>query len=81
MIHNGLSSSSAASLKNVPEKTKLLLYSPRKDTTSSSYWREAAPITMAGAPFPLSTQAEHAEVSLNTGLSGNMRTIISRLPS
>ena len=73
--------SSATSLQNVPEKTKLLVYSPRGDTTSATYWQEAAPITMAGAPLPLSSQAEHVGVLRSTGACGNMPAILSRLSS
>ena len=43
--------STAHSLHNVPDKTKLLVYSPRGHTNTSTYWQDATPITMDGAPL------------------------------
>ena len=65
------------SMINVPEKTKLLAYSPKGDC-SSTYWQEVAPLTMAGASLPLSTQAEHVGVLRSTGGS-NLPSITSRI--
>jgi hypothetical protein len=73
--------STATSLQNVPEKTKLLVYSPKCDTTTSAYWQEAFPITMNGAPLPLSSQAEHVGVVRSTGSCGNMPAVLARLSS
>ena len=44
--------SASTSLTNVPEKTKLLAYPAKGDTSSISYWQEVMPIVMAGAPSP-----------------------------
>ena len=73
--------SAAHSLQNVPEKTKLLVYSPSGNTTNSTYWQEAAPIIMEGAPLPLSSQAEHVGVVRSTHGSSNMPAVISRISS
>ena len=64
---------------NVTEKTKLLAYSP-KENISVKYWQEAAPITMAGAPIPLSSQAEHVGV-LRASCGSNLPSITSRIAS
>ena len=47
--------SASTSLTNVPEKTKLLAYPVKGDTSSISYWQEAMPIMMTGVPLPLSS--------------------------
>ena len=71
--------SSSTSLTNVPEKTKLLVYPPSKgDGSSITYWQEATPIMMSGAPLPLSSQAEHVGVVRST-CGTNMPALLSRL--
>ena len=62
---------------NVPEKKKLLAYAPRGDN-SVSYWQEAAPLTMAGAPIPISAQAEHVGV-LRASSGSNLPSITNRI--
>ena len=70
--------SSSTSLTNVPEKTKLLVYPSKGDTSSITYWQEATPIMMSGAPLPLSSQAEHVGVVRST-CGTNMPALLSRL--
>ena len=70
--------STSTSLTNVPEKTKLLAYPARGDTSSISYWQEAMPIMMAGTSLPLSSTAEHVGVVRST-CGTNMPALLSRL--
>ena len=69
--------SSSTSMEMVAEKTKLLVFSPKGDT-SAAYWQEAAPITMGGSNLPVSSQAEHVGVLRSTD-GGNMPALMSRL--
>ena len=62
---------------NVHEKTKLLLYHPKGDT-SANYWQEVKPIMMNGDPLPLSPQAEHVGVLRSPG-GGNLASITARM--
>ena len=70
--------SASTSLTNVPEKTKLLAYPAKGNSNSITYWQEAMPIMMAGAPLPLTSQAEHVGVLRSTGGS-NMPALLTRL--
>ena len=62
---------------NVPEKTKLLAYTP-KNNLSVAYWQQAAPICMAGTPLPLSSKADHVGVCRSSSGS-NIPSISSRI--
>ena len=64
---------------NVLEKTELLLYHPKGDT-SAKYWQDVNPIMMDGAPLPLSSQAEHVGV-LRSPNGGNLASITSTFAS
>ena len=66
------------SLTNVPEKTKLLAYPAKGDKSSITYWQQAMPIMMAGAPLHLTPQAEHVGVVRSTD-GTNMPALLSRL--
>ena len=68
----------STSLTNVPEKTKLLAYPAKGDTNSITYWQQAMPIMMAGAPLHLTPQAEHVGVVRSTD-GTNMPALLSRL--
>ena len=77
LLNLSQSLTASKSMINVPEKTKLLVYSP-KGNNSATYWQDVAPPIMAGASLPLSTQAEHVGVLRSTE-SSNLPSIISRI--
>ena len=70
--------SASTSLTKVPEKTKLLAYPIKGDSSYINYWQDVMPIMMAGAPLPLSSQAEHVGVLRSTD-GTNMPALLSRL--
>ena len=77
LLHLSENFSTSTSMEMVPEKTKLLVYTPKGDN-STAYWQETTPITMGGSPLPLSTQAEHVGVLRSTD-GGNLPALMSRL--
>ena len=65
------------SMINVPEKTKLLAFSPKGDI-SAAYWQEEMPLNMARASLSLSSQADHVGV-LRSTTGSNLPSITSRI--
>ena len=70
---------SSKCMVNVPEKTKMLAYAPKHDV-SVAYWKETAPISMAGASLPLSPQAEHVGI-LRSSSGSNLLSVTTRIAS
>ena len=62
----------------VPEKTKLLCYSPKGFEQLSLYWKATLPITMSGRPVPFVEEAEHVGV-LRSTTPGSMPTVLARI--
>ena len=63
----------------VPEKTKLLCYSPSGLESSASYWKLVSPITLANKKIEFSIEAEH--VGIVRSVDGNLPNIMARLSS
>ena len=61
----------------VPEKTKLLCYSPRGFEDATYYWKVVSPIYMDGHSIKFSSEAEHVGV-LRSPLPGNMSNVLAR---
>ena len=61
----------------VPEKTKLLCYTPRGQDLDTYYWRVASPITMEGFRVGFSQEAEHVGILRSTN-AGNTPNLLSR---
>ena len=61
----------------VPEKTKLLCYTPRGQDMSTYYWREASQMSMGGKKIEFSEEAEHVGIVRCTK-SGNMVNLLAR---
>ena len=61
----------------VPEKTKLICFTPRGQESQAYYWKVASPISMAGQPVSFSDQAEHVGI-LRSTLAGKMDNVIAR---
>ena len=77
LLNLSQSLTSSRCMVNVAEKTKLLAYSPKGPTTTT-YWQDVMPITMAGAPISLSKQAEHVGV-LRSTCGTNLPALTSRI--
>ena len=77
LLNLSQSLTSSKCMVNVPEKTKLLAYSLKRDA-SVTYWQDALPITMADAALPLSKQAEHVGV-LRSICGSNLPALTSRI--
>ena len=58
----------------VPEKTKLLCYSPRGQDLDTYYWKVVCPISMGGTRISFSEEAEHVGIlrSTQAGCSANL---------
>jgi hypothetical protein len=64
-------------IEMVPEKTKLLCYTPRGQALDTYYWRVVSPITMDGLRISFSEEAEHVGI-LRSTQAGNMANLLSR---
>ena len=61
----------------VPEKTKLLCYTPRGQALDTYYWKAVSPISMEGMRIGFSEEAEHVGI-LRSTQAGNMANLLSR---
>ena len=61
----------------VPEKTKLLCYTPHGQTLDTYYWQVVSPISMNGVRVSFSQEAEHVGI-LRTIMPGNMANLLAR---
>ena len=61
----------------VPEKTKLLCYTPRGQGLDTYYWRVVSPISMQGMKIGFSEEAEHVGI-LRSTQAGNVANLLSR---
>ena len=62
----------------VPEKTKLLCYTPKGFEQLILYWKFTSPITMFGLPVPFSCEAEHVGLLRSTS-PGAMAAVLARV--
>ena len=61
----------------VPEKTKLLCFSPKGQEFQAYYWKTICPISIAGQTVDFADQAEHVGILRSTS-PGNMDNVITR---
>ena len=61
----------------VPDKTKLLCFSPRGMESSSFYWKLVSPVSLCSSKIPFSIEAEH--VGILRSVDGNLPNVMSRL--
>ena len=62
----------------VPEKTKLLCYTPRGQEQETAYWKMVCPISMNGTRIPFSQEAEHVGI-LRCTSPGNTPSLLARM--
>ena len=62
----------------VPEKTKLLCYTPKGFEQLTLFWEHTSPILMSKSPVPFSSQAEHVGL-LRSTTPGEMAAISARI--
>ena len=62
----------------VPEKTKLLCYTPRGQEIETSYWKNILPISMNTMKIPFSSEAEHVGI-LRCTTPGNTPSLLARM--
>ena len=62
----------------VPEKTKLLCYTPKGSEQLTLFWEHTSPILMSKSPVPFSSQAEHVGL-LRSTTPGEMAAISARI--
>ena len=77
LLHLAMEYASNYHIQMVPEKTKLLCYSPHGQEGSAAYWQTACSLTMAGLRIPFSLQAEHVGI-LRCSAPGNMASVLAR---
>ena len=64
-------------IEMVPEKTKLLCYSPKGQDIDTYYWKVVSPISMGGTRISFSEEAEHVGI-LRTTQSGCSANLLAR---
>ena len=62
----------------VPEKTKLLCYTPRGQEHETAYWKTVRPISMKTLNIPFSNEAEHVGI-LRSTIPGNTPSLLARM--
>ena len=62
----------------VPEKTKLLCYTPKGYEQLTMYWKSTSPINMCGLPVPFAREAEHVGL-LRSTTPGAMTAVLARV--
>ena len=77
LLHLAMSYAEEYHVQMVPEKTKLLCFTPKGQELQSYYWEVANPITMAGKKVEFSTEAEHVGV-IRTTAPGSLVNILAR---
>ena len=65
-------------IEMVPEKTKLLCYSPKSYQDTTYYWKAVAPLIMDGTRICFSNEAEHVG-NVRSTQTGNMTNIVARM--
>ena len=61
----------------VPEKTKLLCFSPTGLEASTLYWKTVSPVTLNSEKIPFSSEAEHLGILRSS--NGNLPNLMSRM--
>ena len=61
----------------VPEKTKLLCFSPPNLESSVFYWKLVSPVSLGGKKIPFSNEADH--VGVVKSIHGNLPNILARI--
>ena len=80
ILHLAMEYAEEYHVEMVPEKTKLLCFTPRGQELQAYFWKVVSPITMAGHTVEFSDQAEHVGILRNTS-PGNIDNVISRQAS
>ena len=65
-------------IQMVPEKTKLLCYTPQGQDSDTRYWKTVSPIFMDNVRIPFTQEAEHVGI-LRCSSPGNMPSLLARL--
>ena len=61
----------------VPEKTKLLCYSPSGLSSSTLYWKLVSPVSLGSSKLEFSNEAEH--VGVLRSVNGNLPNLLARM--
>ena len=61
----------------VPEKTKLLCYTPTGLSSSTLYWKLISPVSLGNMKLEFSTEAEH--VGVLRSVDGNLPNLLARM--
>ena len=77
LLHLAMEYAAEYHVEMVPEKTKLLCYTPRGQKYQTYYLKVASPISMLGETVSFSEDAEHVGILRSTS-AGNMANILSR---
>ena len=78
LLHLAMEYASSYHVTMVPEKTKLLCYTPKGQQAATSYWQSISPIAMFDNHIPFSRQAEHVGI-LRSVESGAMAAVLARV--
>ena len=61
----------------VPDKTKLLCFTPKKSELSAYYWKLVSPISLGQSKVQFCSEADHVGITRST--SGNLPHILGRI--
>jgi hypothetical protein len=78
LLHLAMSYAEDSHVTMVPEKTKLLCYTPRGLETDCLYRQQTSNLKMYGSHIPFSTEAEHVGI-LRCSSPGNMPSLLARM--
>ena len=78
LVHLALQYARDCHITLVPEKTKLLCYTPRGQELHTQYWESVSPIAITNLKIPFSREADHVGILRSTS-PGSMSALLSRM--
>ena len=78
LLHLAMEYASAYHVTMVPEKTKLLCYTPKGQQAATAYWQTISPISMSDNHISFSRQADHVGI-LRCIDPGTMAAVLARV--
>ena len=78
LVHLAMQYAKDYHITMVPEKTKLLCYTPKGQELNTQYWESVSPVHMNGLKIPFSKDAEHVGI-LRSTTPGCMASLLARM--
>ena len=77
LLHLAMEYAAEYHIEMVPDKTKLLCYTPRGHQAETDYWKLVSPVSIGSLRIPFTEEAEHVGV-LRCTRPGNMASVLAR---